>query len=61
MPCKLLNHRHTATCSRNTTTINLLLYFLYVSFSSRYLPPHPLLPLPSLQTSSNMSTSKEAG
>ena len=52
----------TATCSRDTTTIYLPPKLLYASFPSRHLPPHPLLPLPSLQTASNnISTSEEAG
>ena len=60
MSCCLLKHRYTATRSRNTTIYPPSL-LLYASFSSRHLPPHPLLPLPTIQTTSNMSTSVEAG
>ena len=61
MSCCLLKHRYIATYSRNITTIYRPPYLLYASFSSRHLFPHPLLPLPSIQTTSNMSTSEEAG
>ena len=57
----LLKHRHTATCSSDTTTIYLYPWLFYASFSSRPLPTHTLFPLPSLQTSSSMPTSEEAG
>ena len=37
-------------------------YLLYAPFPSRHLAPHPLIPLPSLQTTrNNMATSKESG
>ena len=52
----------TSTCGRDTTTICLPPWVIYVSFPSRHIPPHPLFPLPCLQTTSNnMSTSEEAG
>ena len=54
--CCFMKQRYTATCSRDTTTIYPPPKILCASFPSRHLPPHPLLPLPSLQTTSNMST-----
>ena len=56
MSCCLLKHRYTSTCSKISVSIAL-----NVSFPSHHLPPHALLPLPSLQTTSSMSTSEEAG
>ena len=60
MSCCFLKNRYTAAYSRDTTTIYFPPYLLYASFPSRHTPPHPLLPLPSIQTTSNMSTSEEA-
>ena len=57
----MLKHRYTATYSKGTTTIYLPPWLLYASFQSRHLLPHTLPPLPSLQTTHNMSTNEETG
>ena len=57
----LAQNRYTATWSRDKTTY-LPSKLLYASFPSRHFLLDPLLPLPSVQTTSNnIFTSEEAG